>query len=113
MEYANALITVRYAGPTNTKGSRWIVNAKDNDRRQHVRRTICRDMGTHLDSDAHAAAQTALDALRVEVQKSALLRHDRHRVEVTAKLVGRFCTSCEFTYLARVELTLHPLEVTL
>ena len=113
MEHANTIITVRYAGATNTKGSRWIVNAKDDDRRAHIRRTISRDHGTNSSDDAHAAAQTALDALRVEVEKLAQRARPRHRVEATATLVVRYATHGDYTFLGRVELTWNPWEVTL
>lgn len=110
MEYANALITVRYAGPTNTKGARWIVRASTTNDDLLVRRVIHRDHGVYLEDDAHAAAATALTALAeaVRASRQRLADHNR-KVQVSHTFVARHVDGrTGYTYMARVSATYLP-----
>ncbi len=117
MEYANALITVRFAGPTDTKGSRWIVNATITGDDLQVRRIIHRDHGVYLEDDAHAAAATALTALAEAVRQHRVdraLSRDL-KIQTTGTFVARHVVKSQYTFLARVSATYLPAttEVTL
>jgi hypothetical protein len=108
MQHANALITVRFAGPSHTKGSRWIVRASTVHDDVLVRRTISRDHGVSLTADADAAAAAALtalaDAVAVRRQKSVA----DYLVHTAGTFVARHAGPTEYLYMSHVATTFQP-----
>jgi hypothetical protein len=54
-------ITIKYAGPTNTKGSRWIATAEGGAKPHKV--TVSYDHALSSESNAFVAAKTLCDKL--------------------------------------------------